>query len=1293
MRSIFNVKEVSMGRALIFIPILALILSNSIGAAQIDVSLQETMSKMQPGESVKALVYLSEQADIAALDQTIRNEHASLGERNHRVIAALQDIASRTQPEIAAYLDNLKARGQIKSYRLYWIANMFKVETSRAGIAAIAARQDIDKIYLDYEIEDIEPLKIEPSDNRLVTSHEIGLDKINATAAWAAGFTGQGRIVMNIDTGVLGTHPALSARFRGDVDQDGDVDESWFDPYDTHYLTPNDTEGHGTHTMGTICGRTPDGDTIGVAIDARWIAAGAIDRGGGIARTVADAIASFQWAADPDENPNTQDNPDAIGNSWGVTTNHGYPPCDETFWSVIDNCEAAGSVVIFSAGNEGPSPSSLRRPADRGTTAVNCFSVGAVNGGSDDLPIASFSSRGPSNCGPNGEEVIKPEVVAPGVNIRSSYLNNSYATMSGTSMASPHVTGAIALIRQANPDLDAQTIKEILIATAHGLPEGDPDGEDNYYGYGIIDIYEACMAAQSLSGIDGFVRDNAMNPIQGAKIEISGSSKTKLSAMDGSYSFALSGDTSYSLVASKFAFITADTTVYVSRHDTAHVDFTLLSAPRGNLQGHITAFADSSPIEGAVVSIANTPLIPTVSGGDGSYYFQDVPGGATYLIKVMASGFALGEDTVFITANQTANLDFSLHALQSFEIDNGGWVGSGDWQWGVPVTSPDAAYDGDKVWGTILNGDYSSNANDTLMTRYYIVDQPQASLSFYHWYDIESRWDGANVSVSRDGGLSWIVIEPEDGYPADSIRGLGFTSGYTGMSNGWELAIFELGQFQNQAIKFNFRLGSDGSLQRPGWSIDGVSITGATLYDSGVPDIEVTPLTFNVSLSQGDSVSYPITISNSGNGILVYGLQALTYGNSVAAVSPGSKDIQSDAIPESYTRVEKDVNGRTSVIYTGPKADTLDINQEQPPAILDYGGPDGFGYMWFDSNEPNGPIYNWVDISGIGQSLDFGFDDQNLGPFDLGFEMPFYDMLYNSIRICSNGWISFTSSGTNYNNSMLPVTAEPNNLIAPFWDDINPTLGGNYYFYTNSTDSAIVAWVDAPRYGRTGLFTFEIILTADGDITYQYLSMTGTINSATIGIENSTGTIGSMVSFNEAYVTESLAVQHRIPLRWLSVNPLSGFNLPGTNSQPSAKFTTIGINEGRYYGHINIFSNDPDEQSIILPCTLQVRPAEISEPGEILPQEFRLSQNYPNPFNPSTQIAFAIPRKTDISIVIYDILGREIRKLIDGPMDAGEHTVIWDGRDKTGSLASSGIYFYTLKAADFINTRRMSLIK
>ena len=475
-----------------------------IKSGQITPALDDYMQGLTSGEKVQALVMFNHQADIQTLNQQLKLDKVTLAERNRRVIEALQEAANLVQPAMVSYLDELKSQGLVENYTMMWITNMFAVTATRAGIEALAERTEIADMYLDYPIELVKPVDIHEAEPPLIASHEVGLERINAIAAWEAGYTGAGRLVMNVDTGVMGIHPALASRFRGDADGDGDYSESWFDPQNGTQFPCDDQSssgaGHGTHTMGTICGRSESSyDTVGVAIDALWIAAGVIDVGGSTTQNV---ILTYQWAADPDVNPNTQDNPDACGNSWGYSPFwEGYEHCEETFWAAMDNLEAAGTAIIFSAGNEGNengsnTPNSLRTPADRETTPNNCFSVGSVNGHSQYLPITGFSSRGPTYCTPDGSEAIKPEVVAPGENIRSSYINGGYINMSGTSMASPHITGSVAVIRQVNPDLDVDSIKAILINTAYGLPPGDPDGEDNSYGNGIIDLYAACLAAQ-----------------------------------------------------------------------------------------------------------------------------------------------------------------------------------------------------------------------------------------------------------------------------------------------------------------------------------------------------------------------------------------------------------------------------------------------------------------------------------------------------------------------------------------------------------------------------------------------------------------------------------------------------------------------------------------------------------------------------------------------------------------------------------------------------------------------------
>lgn len=466
------------------------LMAASASAGVIDQGLQEIMNGAPQDQMFSALVYLTEQVDLYAASRQMDEERATLQRRHEFVVLALQGVAGATQGPVSDALLAGLADGSVQDFHAYWIRNAFQVKATKAKLQELGARADVDIVYYNYEIELIEPVPVlEDPDggDQHPEAPEIGLTAIRAPEVWAIGIDGTGVLVSNMDTGVDGNHRALKDRWAGVADSrySGHPEWAFFDPFGNQTF-PYDQNGHGTHTMGTVTGGPP-GDQIGVAPGALWIAAAPIDRGGGIPRTVSDALLSFEWLADPDGNPNTNfDVPATNSNSWGVTTGHGYPPCDTTFWSAVDACEAAGVFVTFSAGNEGSG--GLRRPADRATTDYNCQAVAAVDASRQGWPIADFSSRGPTRCTPNGDQAIKPDISAPGVNVRSSLPGGGYGQLSGTSMASPHINGVAALMRQANPDISVDDLKQVMYETAVDLGNS---GEDNSYGWGMVDAFEA----------------------------------------------------------------------------------------------------------------------------------------------------------------------------------------------------------------------------------------------------------------------------------------------------------------------------------------------------------------------------------------------------------------------------------------------------------------------------------------------------------------------------------------------------------------------------------------------------------------------------------------------------------------------------------------------------------------------------------------------------------------------------------------------------------------------------------
>ncbi len=467
---------------------------STASAGVIDPGLEQILNARDGRETVSTLVFLADRVDIEALRADLVKRRASRQERHETVVRALQAKAQATQGKLLGHLKQLQEAGRIEKYESLWISNAFRVDAPVDEIRGLANHAGVGKIYFNYPVELIEPVAVRPAGGGSRTP-ETGIVAVRAPEVWEMGFTGAGVLVSTMDTGVDGDHLALADRWAGvRPEYSGHPEWAWHDSIGDPPDFPSDTHGHGTHTMGTVCGGAP-GEEVGVAPGAHWISDNSINQGVD-AEFMSDVLAAYEWFVDPDGNPSTVwDVPVTNSNSWGVNEWWSIPPCDETFWDALDACEAAGIVIIFSAGNEGTS--GLRRPSDRATDEYRTFAVAAVNAGSPDWPVASWSSRGPTYCTPDGGAAIKPDIAAPGVNVRSAYLYDGYTYMDGTSMASPHVNGVVALMYEACPDLTVEDFKQIIYDTAYDL--GSP-GEDNDYGWGMIDAYEAVNMALDMCG-------------------------------------------------------------------------------------------------------------------------------------------------------------------------------------------------------------------------------------------------------------------------------------------------------------------------------------------------------------------------------------------------------------------------------------------------------------------------------------------------------------------------------------------------------------------------------------------------------------------------------------------------------------------------------------------------------------------------------------------------------------------------------------------------------------------------
>ncbi len=480
--------------------------------ASVDPQLVDIVKVSPPDSALSVLILMKERTDLPGLRRSFESSKATFRDRHLRTIVALKGKANATQGGMIRFLEGLVASGEVRQYRPYWLINAITARVMPGAIAKIAARDDVEIVYPERKI--LLPMRASSAPaSAMPSGAEPNLGIIGADDLWHLGYTGKGALVCNLDSGVDESHPALSARWRGN--NGFPPYECWFDPYN-HSITPVDDDAaggvtHGTGVMSIIVGSS-GGDTVGVAPGAEWIAANAFeaDDSGSETSTTGILIECLQWASDPDGDPSTiGDVPRVINNSWGTPDNGGMV-CEDLLYEAIDAVELAGAALFFSAGNTGGrGASTIASPASRVASPVNAFAVGSVT---SSLDISSFSSRGPSTC---DGHTVKPEVVAPGSDIRMAMgsPNGGYHYMSGTSFSSPHAAGAAALLLGANPLLSSSEVKYAILNSARDLGE---QGDDNTFGMGLIDLPAALgligdpsASFISIAGIDFGARSPA----------------------------------------------------------------------------------------------------------------------------------------------------------------------------------------------------------------------------------------------------------------------------------------------------------------------------------------------------------------------------------------------------------------------------------------------------------------------------------------------------------------------------------------------------------------------------------------------------------------------------------------------------------------------------------------------------------------------------------------------------------------------------------------------------------------
>ena len=396
-------------------------------------------------------------------------------------------------------------------------------------------------------------------------------------------------------------------------------------------------------------------------------------------------------------------------------------------------------------------------------------------------------------------------------------------------------------------------------------------------------------------------------------------------------------------------------------------------------------------------------------------------------------------------------------------------------------------------------------------------------------YDLRYSLSPITEATFADA-LPAFAPEPQSAGAAESVEvgGLAFSTTY-------HFAVRALDELQNP-----------GPISNP--------VTTTTL---GIPRLSAAPTTFAAALASGGSATQVLTLRNEGAGTLDFQIPP-----------PLSGPPQAQTIP-SLTLAKGETDPRVGI---APSSGS--------------GGPDAFGYRWIDSDAPGGPVYEWVEIAGTSQAVAIQGDDTTSTPIPIGMSFPFYGSKFTSLRVCSNGFITFDGPDPAHANQPLPSPIAPALLVAPYWDDLQ--LGPRQVWVHGDGIRFVVEWLEVYRVDGDGPYSFQLILEPDGDMVFQYQYMNLPAASGTVGIQDGSRTLGLLTAFNAAYVHDQMAVRITAPAPWLTVEPSAGRIAAGASAEIQIRFDAVQLSGGTYRADLRLLSNDPGQETVEVPVQLTV---------------------------------------------------------------------------------------------------------
>lgn len=731
--------------------------------------------KLGDSEEVSLIVILKEQIDAAKVTMQAKKQANTKKlppqEKKHNVRSAvlteLKANAHRTQGKLLDVLGQEKQKGKVKRFKSYYIINAVSFTGTKESLDKIASLEEVNKIYLD-EVHQLNP-KTEMNQNNTDANIEWNVNQVGAPDAWEMGIDGTGTVVAAIDSGVQWDHPALKEKYRGYNKTESTVDHqySFFDAVNGK-AEGYDDNGHGTHVTGTMVGSQQDGkNRIGVAPGAKWIAAKAFDSAGrGVDSNI---LRAAEWILAPGGRVDMA--PDVVNNSWS-----GGSGMNEWFLEVVQTWRAYDIFPVFAAGN-----ASLLNPNGPGTIASpanypESFAVGATN---NENLLGDFSLLGPS---PYGE--IKPEVTAPGVKIRSSVPGGGYeGGWNGTSMATPHVSAAAALLRQANANITVDEIEQVLTETANPLTDtAFPKSPNNGYGHGLLNVYDAVL---SVTVGMGTIKGNVT--IQGEDTENPKYEHTPITEADQG--------------------VQIDLSIVVS--DNISVDSVELKYKVNDSEWNTIG---SERTSGNHLSGEYSAMIPAGVTDSGTLAYQ-------WIITDFA-GNKVSTDEYPVTVKKGLTTGY----FEDFETEPAGWTVVGEtsatnWEWGIPTSGPNSAASGEKVYATNLEGNYTNGMREMLVMPALFVTGDKTFLQFKQWHSFE-----VSSSTGTPYDYGYVIVSPngQDWTQLAMVKG---------DSNGWVNAEVDLSEYTGKGIYIAFYTYSDFSANRPGWYIDDMALSSTSNQD------------------------------------------------------------------------------------------------------------------------------------------------------------------------------------------------------------------------------------------------------------------------------------------------------------------------------------------------------------------------------------------------------------------------------------------------------------------------------